>query len=277
MEKKERMQYFLERANALLGYYEYEKCSDYIQRALEISGLNLELAGKMGKRTRFQQRDIAQLVLNAISLTKGDTETVSLSPIQLAVMLAIFRLERRSEHCDELFMEKADAYLEAIIRQRRCWSVQATALLARCELERTRNRRVERACAQSELICKLMDGVDDETPDNVKMVRADLVLASGLEPFWNAHVIHAETLRSLGCTAEALLIYEKLQMWDCVIDCFKQLGQLEKNSKTSACQHIFGQKMLQLEKKTVPDVETLQIRSTERTEEILSRITSDLS
>ncbi|EYC28393.1 hypothetical protein Y032_0007g3201 [Ancylostoma ceylanicum] len=254
--REEKMQYWLERANALLGYYDYEKCSDYIQRALEISGLNLELAGKMGKRTRFQQRDIAQLVLNAdstasivhgedsdvpgncalnddtllekISLAEGDTETVSLSPIQLAVMLSIFRLERRSEHCDELFMEKADAYLEAIIRQRRCWSVQAAALLARCELERTRNRRVERACAQSELICKLMDGVDDGAPDTVKMKRTGLVLASGLEPFWNAHVIHAETLRSLGCTAEALLIYEKLQMWDCVIDCFKQLGQLEK-------------------------------------------------
>ncbi|KIH58781.1 tetratricopeptide repeat protein [Ancylostoma duodenale] len=188
LEKEERMQYFLERANALLSYYEYEKCSDYIQRALEISGLNLELAGKMGKRTRFQQHDIAQLVLNAI------------------------------------------------IRQRRCWSVQAAALLVRCELERTRNRRVERACAQSELICKLMDGVDDETPETVKMMRTDLMLASGLEPFWNAHVIHAETLRSLGCTAisiilqptEALLIYEKLQMWDSVIDCFKQLGQLEK-------------------------------------------------
>ncbi|EPB73799.1 hypothetical protein ANCCEY_07136 [Ancylostoma ceylanicum] len=206
--REEKMQYWLERANALLGYYDYEKCSDYIQRALEISGLNLELAGKMGKRTRFQQRDIAQLVLNAdstASIVHGEDSDV---PGNCAL--------------------NDDTLLEKIIRQRRCWSVQAAALLARCELERTRNRRVERACAQSELICKLMDGVDDGAPDTVKMKRTGLVLASGLEPFWNAHVIHAETLRSLGCTAEALLIYEKLQMWDCVIDCFKQLGQLEK-------------------------------------------------
>ncbi|PIO54431.1 hypothetical protein TELCIR_24207, partial [Teladorsagia circumcincta] len=115
-----------------------------------------------------------------------------------------------------------------IIRQRRGWAVQAAALLARCELERMKKRRVERACAQSELICKLMDGIDDQTPENVKEKRCGLVLASGLEPFWGAYSIHAETLQSLGCTSEALLLYEKLEMWDSVIECFKRLGQLEK-------------------------------------------------
>lgn len=53
-------------------------------------------------------------------------------------------------------------------------------------------------------------------------------MAAGLEPFWAANCVHAETLQSLGCVSEALLLYEKLEMWDCVIECFKQLGQLEK-------------------------------------------------
>ncbi|VDN31126.1 unnamed protein product [Cylicostephanus goldi] len=209
----------------------------------------------MGKRTRFQKDDIAQLVLSTntttpsqddldtdvpancalnddtllenISLAEGDTQAGYLSAIQLAVILAVFRFERRTEHCDELFMERADAFLDKVINQRRCWPVQTAALLARCELERTKNRRVERACAQSELICKLMDG-DDKTAEDVRIKRCKLVLASGLDPFWEAHVIHAETLRSLGCTSECLLIYEKLEMWDNVINCFKQLGQLEK-------------------------------------------------
>ncbi|VDM72843.1 unnamed protein product [Strongylus vulgaris] len=172
--------------------------------------------------TRFLKKLLLQ-----ISLTEGGSKPAILTPIQLAVILALFRLERRTEHCDELFLERADAFLDAIINQRRCWSVQAAALLARCDLERMKNRRVERACAQSELICKLMDG-EDETPEDVKTKRCTLVLASGLEPFWEARVIHAETLRSLGCTAESLLIYEKLELWDNVIDCFKQLGQLEK-------------------------------------------------
>ncbi|KAK6742078.1 hypothetical protein RB195_009754 [Necator americanus] len=254
LKEEEKIQYCLERANSHLIYYDYEKCSQYIQNALESSGLNIELSGKMGKRTRFQQRNIAQLVLTAesstatendedtdvpidcvlnddtllekISLVDGNVGTTTLSSIQLAAVLTVFRLERRSEHCDELFVEKANAYLEAIIRQRRCWPVQTAALLERCELEKTRKRHIERACAQAELICKIMDG--DEIPDAVKLKRCDLVLASGLEAFWNAHFIHAESLRTLGCTAEALLIYERFEMWDCMIDCFKQLGKLEK-------------------------------------------------
>ncbi|WKX98831.1 hypothetical protein Q1695_014036 [Nippostrongylus brasiliensis] len=249
--------YWLERAISHLIYYEFEKCAECIQRSLALSDLNMELAGKLGKRTRFQQQDIAQLVLktgSTLSMTDvsddtdvptncslnddtllenvlfvdGGERTETLTPVQLAVVMALFRLERRSEHCDELFMEKADAYLEAIIRQRRCWPVQAAALLARCDLERTKKRRVERACAQSELICKLMDGVDDDTPDDRKWKRCELVLASGLEPFWIATCVHAETLQSLGCVSEALLLYEKLEMWDSVISCFKSLGQLEK-------------------------------------------------
>ncbi|VDM61087.1 unnamed protein product [Angiostrongylus costaricensis] len=257
-------------ANQSLRWYDYKRGSKYaccrgntklvvlfllFSYALECSSLNVEFAGKLGKRTRFQERDIAQLVLNLnmvgsphfsgnsnvptscalnndtlleqVSLVEKDRKDVALSSIHLAILFAVFRLERKSEHCDELFMEKADAYLEAvrIIQQRRCWSVQVAALLSRCELERTRKRRVERACAQSELICNLMDGVDDKV--NI-LTRFLSILASGLDPFWIARCVHAETLQSLGCTSEALLLYEKLEMWDCVVNCFKKLGQLEK-------------------------------------------------
>ncbi|VDO25761.1 unnamed protein product [Haemonchus placei] len=218
------------------------------RHALKLSNLNMELAGKLGKRTRFQQRDIAQLVLNAVPssfkesdldvptncalnddtlLEKGGDTTKPLSPLQLAVVLALYRLERRSEHCDELFMERQRVLRFQIIRQRRGWAVQAAALLARCDLERTKKRRVERACAQSELICKLIDGVDDAV--NCKQrILLPMIASSGLEPYWSAYCIHAEALQSLGCTSEALLLYENLEMWDCVIECFKKLGQLEK-------------------------------------------------
>ncbi|VDL73703.1 unnamed protein product [Nippostrongylus brasiliensis] len=171
--------YWLERANSHLIYYEFEKCAECIQRSLALSNLNMELAGRLGKRTRFQQQDIAQLVLKTGS-------TLSMTDV--------------SDDTD----------------------VPTNSLLARCDLERTKKRRVERACAQSELICKLMDGVDDDWK------RCELVLASGLEPFWIATCVHAETLQSLGCVSEALLLYEKLEMWDSVISCFKSLGQLEK-------------------------------------------------
>ena len=40
--------------------------------------------------------------------------------------------------------------------------------------------------------------------------------------------MHAKVLRSLGCTSEALRIYEQLHAWDDVVDCYRALGQLEK-------------------------------------------------
>uniref|UniRef100_A0A914RA48 Uncharacterized protein n=1 Tax=Parascaris equorum TaxID=6256 RepID=A0A914RA48_PAREQ len=55
-----------------------------------------------------------------------------------------------------------------------------------------------------------------------------LVLASGLPPSWRVQAFYAEILRSLGCTAEALRIYEKQETWDNVIECYRSLGQLEK-------------------------------------------------
>ncbi|KHN71527.1 TPR repeat-containing protein T20B12.1, partial [Toxocara canis] len=63
---------------------------------------------------------------------------------------------------------------------------------------------------------------------NEKRGRTALVLASGLLPSWRVHTLHAQILRSLGCTAEALRIYEKQEAWDDVIECYKSLGQLEK-------------------------------------------------
>ncbi|KAK6044612.1 hypothetical protein COOONC_17883, partial [Cooperia oncophora] len=64
LKDEEKIVLWLERANCHVIYYEYEKCADCIQRALELSNLNMELAGKLRTRTRFQQRDIAELVLN---------------------------------------------------------------------------------------------------------------------------------------------------------------------------------------------------------------------
>ncbi|PIO57400.1 hypothetical protein TELCIR_21191, partial [Teladorsagia circumcincta] len=105
LDNEDKVVYWLERANSHLIYYDYEKCAACIENALVFSNLNMELAGKLGKRTRFQQRDIAQLVLNTIALTEGGDDSSALSPSQLAVVLALYRLERRSEHCDELFMD----------------------------------------------------------------------------------------------------------------------------------------------------------------------------
>ncbi|CAI4230735.1 unnamed protein product [Auanema sp. JU1783] len=246
----------LERADLHLKYFDYEKCQQLIESSLESSGLSVELAGKMGKRTRFQQKAVSQLILETVSIARppleedkdvpsncalnddtllekialleGSDKVCKLNSTQLALLLNMCRFEVKTQYHDDVLLEKSNAFLDVIISAQRCWAVQAAALLLRSKLEKKNSRKVERACSQSEVITKLMRGIDDETPMPERKKRGNMVLSSGLEPFWQAQVIQTDILRSLGCTAEALLILESLQMWDAVIDCYKSLGQLEK-------------------------------------------------
>ncbi len=59
-------QFLLEYAYGVLFYYEFDKAEEMMQKAIKAAGIEVEFGGALGKRTRFQQRDIAQLVLKVI-------------------------------------------------------------------------------------------------------------------------------------------------------------------------------------------------------------------
>ena len=56
-------EFYLESTNGLLSYYEYDGAFHSLELAMKSADLRVELVGKLGKRTRFQTRDIAQLLL----------------------------------------------------------------------------------------------------------------------------------------------------------------------------------------------------------------------
>ena len=53
-----------EASSAYLQYWKYEESEEFILEAVEISGLQLDLTGRMGRLTKYQQFDTAQLILN---------------------------------------------------------------------------------------------------------------------------------------------------------------------------------------------------------------------
>ncbi|KAF1760788.1 hypothetical protein GCK72_009038 [Caenorhabditis remanei] len=259
----EKCEILLEMAAVHYQFFEYDKADELIKKASDECNLNIDLTGMMGKRTRFQQKTIAQLVLVhkdhsisvgpqlppdtdipqscnlnddtlleeiAISAEEGTARVDgrTLTACQLSCLLWIARHEAATHRHDVLIHERCSPFLDTVIAARRHWSIQAAALLARAELEKGRGRHVDRACVQSELVVKLQQGVEDTVDVKDRLPRTAHILSSGLTPFWQSSVLLAEILKSLGCTSEALLILERLEMWDGVIECYKQLGQMDK-------------------------------------------------
>lgn len=54
----------IEQAQCLLSFYQYKPAKQAIKRALALLNLNVKLTGRLGRRTKFQEFDIAQLVLD---------------------------------------------------------------------------------------------------------------------------------------------------------------------------------------------------------------------
>uniref|UniRef100_A0AC35TTU9 TPR_REGION domain-containing protein n=1 Tax=Rhabditophanes sp. KR3021 TaxID=114890 RepID=A0AC35TTU9_9BILA len=262
LEKADFVTYLLESVYFHLNFFNYEEAEKALERAMEFAGIKLELEGEMGKRTKFQETFLPQLVaksyvtdtnledssfsctdasllptnvclnddtlLENLKLEKEIVEA-NLSPLQSACVLTTAYYQLRTQHKDELLLEKLNALINKVIfTQHNNWAVGAAGLMERCILEKHKGRKVERACSQAEVICKLMDGVDDKTEDGAKLQRVPLALASGLKPFWKTKIDHATILISLGCISEALSIYEALESWDSVIDCYRLLEQMGK-------------------------------------------------
>lgn len=62
------VQYQLEKASFKSDYFETTEASLAVGRAAELAGIKVELGGALGRRTRFQDKSISQLVLSVCSL-----------------------------------------------------------------------------------------------------------------------------------------------------------------------------------------------------------------
>uniref|UniRef100_A0A8C8EMZ3 Tetratricopeptide repeat protein 27 n=1 Tax=Oncorhynchus tshawytscha TaxID=74940 RepID=A0A8C8EMZ3_ONCTS len=222
------IQFHLECGYTSLTYYEYNPAKEHFQRAKELSGLDMNMIGALGKRTRFQQNFLAQLILDVkrkedIPAPEPDSE-LTLSPTPLAslpkdhdlsddtvlnqinlaepgqypmpdlsgeeqaVILGVCTDFQKNNPIHKLTEEELLAFTSCILSQPKFWAVEVTALCLRTKLEKGSSRRVERA-----------------------MMQTQKQLAS--------------LLTDLGCTSSALLIYEKLELWEDAVICLERMGQ----------------------------------------------------
>ncbi|CAH3167549.1 unnamed protein product [Porites lobata] len=253
-------QVHLELAYLYLYYYEFKRAREHFSVAQSNLGLKVELSGTLGKRTKFQQKDVSQLCLlvekkrtlgvaepleepdqpqnmptdvmlnDDTLLQKVKFQDVNfqesnepLSAFDQAVILGLTVESQKSQACHRLNTEELLAYLEVITSQPKSWCVQMMALLMRSRLEKDSRRKMERSMMQLQA---LVDSIENPSPKAAE--RQALFYSVPLPPKWTIQRDLANLLFQMGVVKGALEIFERINSWEDVVTCYQSLGWYAK-------------------------------------------------
>ncbi|CAB11723.2 TPR repeat-containing protein C19B12.01 [Schizosaccharomyces pombe] len=189
--------------------------------------------------------------LDPILSSEDPNHPSKLDPLDASLLLAFCHIIKNNNPDDGLTREEMAPYAERVLVYPVNWSVYTMALLVRARLEGFKSRTVERSVLQMQA---LLDQLNDQlsfgkSPEGVDKPENDEGLGSFLPKpqdgensaslkerlnyfynllmpsRWQLEAELAERFISVGATKSALEIFERLQMWDCVVMCHCSLNR----------------------------------------------------
>ncbi|KAE9536645.1 hypothetical protein AGLY_007047 [Aphis glycines] len=249
----------IEQCKIYLSHYgNITKATNCLNTAMDLLGLEHSLVGAMGKRTKFQVKELAQLTLTVNSHTSENNTNLltsheccdlpkdcvlddenrlpdikfsnesagkfpKLSSLQQAAILNTLILEQKCKPKDDLQFEELQPYIRCLLSQQSVWSVHVSTLLQRSLLERDSRKSVERAMRQIE---SLVSSLEVSSPLNVE--RLYLFHCSFVSPSWQLKAYLGNIMLSIGAIQSALDWFLALDLWEECVACYNTQGHRHK-------------------------------------------------
>eukprot|EP00850_Spirogloea_muscicola_P020172 SM000208S06342 [mRNA] locus=s208:110210:117173:- [translate_table: standard] len=164
---------------------------------------------------------LAPLLVDEDKSESQSSGRAPLNSIEQAIVLALSLDVRRNNPNDELRGWQMAPYIEAVSAQSHLRPmVRASCELLRIRWERSRSRTRQRALSTMErLVADMQDG-------KARVAERMRYAFCVWFPTWAALLKeYGEFLLSVGLVGEAQLLFEKLELWDNLIECYSLLGK----------------------------------------------------
>ncbi|CDR88773.1 uncharacterized protein SPSC_05605 [Sporisorium scitamineum] len=183
------------------------------------------------EQTKFTSTTAGSSSASADSQADADADLLNLDPnaqpplavLDQCTLLALCLNIRNTQAAHGLTANQMQIFISRVVSHPRNWMVHTMSLLLRARLESTRTRTVERSVLQLQALIDQMPTNDSSIQERLKFFHA-----LDLPPKWEMQAELARRYANIGVTRSALEIFERIEMWEEVVQCLGMLGRQEE-------------------------------------------------